>query len=73
MDTMRPIDGNGHVPEPEVVPDPAAACCNECMREHPAYQLGRHEAILDMIGAIARQAQANLDAILEKLAEREAA
>lgn len=68
-DAIRPIDGNGHVPDE---PEGAGRCCGECCtcREIAAYQRGRQEATLDMIAAIAAQAQANLERVLEQLTGR---
>jgi len=58
---LRPIDGNGHVPD-----EPVAECAC-CLREDPAYQAGYQQAVLDMVGKLAEKGRADLDRVLERL------
>ncbi len=58
MNDIRPIDYSGHMPDPE--PGKFAGRSAD-------YQLGYQQAILDLTCELARQAQAELTAVLERL------
>lgn len=60
---IRPIDFNGHTPEP---------CdeCPECLREDPAYRLGYRDAMIDVLAAVATAANDELAAAVAKVQAR---
>jgi len=60
MSELRPIDGNGHVPDEDL--------CAGCVRETPEYRAGYNQALLDLIFAMVGKMHDDLTAVLEKVA-----
>ena len=61
MSELRPIDGNGHVPDEDL--------CADCIRrESPEYQAGYQQALIDLIFAMVGKMHDDLTAVLEKVA-----